>query len=93
MKSGDVLGEKIVNEYCEYLSLGIVNIINIFQPEIICIGGGVCNEGDLLLAPIRKVIEKERYSKYAKEQTKLCSALLGNDAGIIGAALLGCLCL
>ena len=93
MKSGDVLGEKIVNEYCEYLSLGIVNIINIFQPEIICIGGGVCNEGDLLLAPIRKVIEKERYSKYAKEQTKLCSALLGNDAGIIGAALLGCSCL
>ena len=93
MKFGDALGQKIVNEYCEYLALGIVNIVNIFQPEIICIGGGVCNEGDSLLNPIRKAIENERYSKYAKIQTKLCSASLGNDAGIIGAALLGRSCL
>ena len=88
MKLGDVLGQKIVEEYCGYLSLGIVNIVNIFQPEIICIGGGICNEGDLLIAPIRKAIKNERYSKYAKIQTKLCSALLGNEAGIIGAAFL-----
>lgn len=89
MKLGDIFGKKIVNEYCKYLALGIVNIVNIFQPEIICIGGGVCNEGNLLTAPIQKIIENERYSKHAKIQTKICSALLGNNAGIIGAAFLG----
>lgn len=90
MKKGDIIGEKIVNEYCRYLSLGIVNVINLFQPEIICIGGGICNEGNLLLDPIYKTVEKERYSVYATKQTRLCIASLGNDAGIIGAAFLGC---
>lgn len=88
MKQEDKLGKKIVDEYCKYLSLGLVNVINIFQPEIICIGGGVCKEGDWLLNPIRNYIEKERYSKNAKRQTKITTAELGNDAGIIGAAFL-----
>ena len=56
---------------------------------MICIGGGICNEGDWLLNPIREYVEKERYSKYAKNQTKICKATLSNDAGIIGAAFLG----
>lgn len=89
MKKGDKLGKEIVDEYCKYLSLGLVNIINIFQPEIVCIGGGVCKQGDWLLDPIRKYVKKERYSRYAKKQTKICKATLGNDAGIIGAAFLG----
>lgn len=89
MKKGDKLGKQIVDKYCKHLSLGLVNIINIFQPEVICIGGGICREGDLLLNPIREYIKKERYSKYATKQTKIYKATLGNDAGIIGAAFLG----
>jgi len=55
----------------------------------LCVGGGISNEGDNLLDPIREYVKKERYSKHAKKQTEICKAVLGNDAGIIGAALLG----
>lgn len=88
MYAGDEAGKEVVDSYLYYVSVGITNIINTFQPEVVCIGGGISNEGDNLLNPIRGYVEKERYSKYAKKQTKICKAVLGNDAGIIGAALL-----
>ena len=52
-------------------------------------GGGICNEGDTLLVPLKQKIEQDRYSKYSVHQSRLCVATLGNDAGIIGAAFLG----
>ena len=64
------------------------NIINIFQPDILCIGGGISNQGENLLAPLRTIVEKERYTKHNDKQTVICKASLGNDAGIIGAAFL-----
>nr|MCR4924990.1 ROK family protein [Clostridiales bacterium] len=67
---------------------GITNVINALQPEMVCVGGGISHEDETLLAPIRKYVEEERYSVFAKTQTKICRALLGNDSGIIGAALL-----
>ena len=70
------------------LSCGISNIVNTFQPDIVCVGGGVGNEKENLLAPVRKLLASERYSIHAKKQTRLLAAELGNDAGIIGAALL-----
>ena len=63
-------------------------MINIFQPDILCVGGGVGNEKENLLAPVRKIVATEIYSIHAKKQTKIVAATLGNDAGIIGAALL-----
>lgn len=90
MKKGDVAAEKVVSRYIYYVSAGIINIINALQPEILCIGGGISHEGENLLAPIRKHVERERYSIYATKQTKICAAELGNDAGIIGSALLDC---
>ena len=66
-----------------------INAVNIFQPDIVCLGGGVCNEGEALLEPLRKLIEKERYPVEQSHPFTLCKAQLGNDAGIIGAALLG----
>lgn len=88
MYEGDEAAKEVVDNYIYYVSVGVTNIINTFQPEVVCIGGGISNEGDNLLDPIRAHVEKERYSKYAKKQTKVCKAMLGNDAGIIGAALL-----
>ncbi|MDQ5983211.1 MAG: Glucokinase [Eubacteriales bacterium SKADARSKE-1] len=88
MRLGDELGKKIVNMYTNHLSCGLVNVVNIFQPDIIYIGGGVSNEGEMLLNPVRKYIERERYSKHAKKQTQIAIATLGNDAGVIGAALI-----
>ena len=86
-KQGDEAGLLIVSRYINYLGIGLSNVINIFQPELLIIGGGVCNEGDYLLNPIKECIEKNRYSRNIA-QTELKIAALGNDAGIIGAAML-----
>ena len=82
-------GIKVVDQYIKYVACGIINLVNALQPEIICVGGGICNEGETLLRPLRRYIEAERYSVYSKIQTKILKAELGNDAGIIGAAILG----
>ncbi len=89
MRKGDATGKAVVDEYINYLSCGLVNVINTFQPDILCIGGGISNERETLLAPVRAYIDKEQYAMNAKLKTKVCRAELGNDAGIIGAALLG----
>lgn len=88
MRAGDAAAKKVVDRYIYYVACGLINAINIFQPEIICIGGGISHEGETLLEPLRRHIKRERYSMYSKTQTKICVAQLGNDAGIIGAALL-----
>ncbi|MFR5876701.1 MAG: ROK family protein [Eubacterium sp.] len=89
MRRGDIAGIKVVNQYIKYVACGLINLVNALQPEIICVGGGICNEGETLLRPLRRYIESERYSVYSKIQTKIMKAELGNDAGIIGAAILG----
>jgi len=88
MRQGDETAKDVVAQYIYFVSAGIINIINALQPEIICVGGGIGHEGENLLEPIRKHVERERYSIYASKQTEICAAVLGNDAGIIGAALL-----
>lgn len=89
MRRGDAAGQAVVDRYIGYVACGVSNVINIFQPEILCIGGGISHEGETLLAPLRQIIEQERYSKYSERQTAICAAKLANDAGIIGAAFLG----
>lgn len=88
MRIGDKWGKEVVDTYIRYISVGTTNIVNTFQPEMICFGGGICNEGETLLAPIREHVARERYSKKQEVQTEICRATLGNDAGIIGAACL-----
>lgn len=88
-KAGDELGAQVVDKYIGYLACGLVNMINIFQPDVICIGGGISHEGENLTEPLNKITEAERYTKHNNKQTRICTAQLGNDAGIIGAALLG----
>ena len=89
MREGDAAAKEVVDRYIKYLAAGIANTINIFQPEVLCIGGGVCNEGDALMAPLREAVANEVYSKRSAKNTKLVRAALGNEAGIIGAAFLG----
>ena len=88
MRQKDAVGVAVVDTYIKYVAAGLTNLINIFQPEILCIGGGICNEGETLLRPLRRYVESERYSIYSEVQTKLMKAELGNDAGVIGAAIL-----
>jgi len=85
---GDEAGSRVVESYIGYLACAIANVVNIFQPEIISIGGGVCNQGDNLLLPLREIVKNEAYGSPEKNtEIKICT--LGNDAGMIGAALLG----
>lgn len=91
MRKGDKAASEVVDMYIAYLGAGIVNMINVFQPEVLVIGGGVCNEKEYLTKPLQEIIDREQYSRNNPEElkTKVKIAQLGNDAGIIGAAMLG----
>ena len=88
MRAGDEAATEVVNEYVKYLACGLTNIVNIFQPQIITIGGGIANEKETLLKPLIPLIRKEQYGGGIVESTEIRIAALGNDAGIIGAAML-----
>jgi glucokinase len=89
-RRGDSAGQEVVDRYVRYLAAGITNVINIFQPDIVCLGGGVCNEGENLLRPLTKLISEQVYSRESSDKnSKIAICELGNDAGIIGAALCG----
>lgn len=88
MRLGDAAAKEVVDKYIYYLAIGLVNVINIFQPEVLVIGGGICNEKNYLLDPLMKYIDSEQYSRTNPNRTKIKIAELGNDAGIIGAAML-----
>ncbi len=89
MRAGDPAAKAVVDKYIKYLAAGITNTINIFQPDVLCIGGGVCNEGDPLLLPMKAIVKEEVYTRNSDKNTEIVIASLGNDAGIIGAAFLG----
>lgn len=89
MRAGDKYAKDVVDKYIKYLAAGITNTINIFQPDVLCIGGGVCNEGDPLLLPVKALVKQEVYTRDSEKNTEVVLAKLGNDAGIIGAAFLG----
>lgn len=89
MRAGCPVGTAVVEKYVENFATGITNIINIFQPEMVVIGGGVSKEGKPFTDMIMKYVSKERYGENTGlPKTTLCTAVLGNDAGVIGAALL-----
>lgn len=85
---GDPAAGRVLAEFTEALGCGITSLVNIFQPDVLCVGGGIANAGEVLLAPAREILDREDYAKYYARRTRLCRAELGNDAGLIGAALL-----
>ena len=90
MRRGDSAARAVVDQYLRYLADGLSNLVNIFQPEVICLGGGVSHERDEdLLAPLQTMVLDQCFGREADRHTRIVKAKLGNDAGIIGAALLG----
>lgn len=89
MRQGDELGKSLVETYIKYLAAGIANVINVFQPDILAIGGGVSNEGEALLTPLKEQVARQIYTKNLGKNTEIVTCRLANHAGIIGAALLG----
>ena len=85
---GDAAAGRVIDEYVDYLGCGVASLVNIFQPEVFCIGGGPSAQGETLMAPVRYILNREDYARNSVHRTRLVRAALGNDAGIIGAALL-----
>lgn len=85
-KKGDVVAQQVVDRYVKYVADGVTDMINIFQPEILVIGGGISREGEYLVEPVRKYVEEYGYNKGLIPITKIQAATLLNDAGIVGAA-------
>ena len=88
MRQGDKAGKAVVDKYINYIAVGIANNINIFQPDVICIGGGVSKEGDNLIIPITEFVNGDNFARNIEKKALVKTADLGNDAGIIGAAYL-----
>ena len=88
-KQGDQIGESVVRQYIKYIAEGLINVLNTLMPEVLVIGGGVCKEGEYLLKPLRELIKEGVYSGDSIPQSTLKTAQMGNDAGIVGAAMLG----
>lgn len=87
---GDAAAQELCGTYVTYLAAGVTNLVNILQPEAVAIGGGVAGAPDaLLLNPLRALVQQECYARHAGWLPRILRAELGNDAGIIGAALLG----
>jgi len=82
----DPVALAMLEKYAEFVGSGIIDIVNIFQPEVLAVGGGISAFGDLLLDPVRRYVEKYDYNKYLPK-CRIVKATLENDAGIIGAAL------
>ena len=85
-RRGDKAALALVDEYVSYLCCGIVNVINMLQPEVLCLGGGISNEGDGLMIPLQKKIDGEVFVRGIGRSTEIRIAKLANDAGLIGAA-------
>lgn len=85
--AGDALAQKVFSDYCDYLACGLANLVNVFQPDSIVIGGGVAGYGEKLFVPLRERVHAQQFH-VSPEGTPIRGAALGNDAGIIGAALL-----
>ena len=93
MKAGDKVAAELVDRYTDYLADGLANVINTFMPEVLVVGGGVCNEGDPLLIPMREKTMSRPYFGPGVKKTEIRLAEMGNDAGIVGAAMMGKACL
>ena len=89
-RRGDPVGQQVCDEYVDYLACGVVNVVNIFQPDTLAIGGGVSNEAEeQLLLPVQQRVARESIPCGRDRRTRIVKAELGNRAGLIGAALLG----
>ena len=86
---GDAAAQAVVDSYIHYLAVGVANLINIFFPEVIGLSGGVANQGENLLKPLRAAVEPMTFGhSFAKKHTRITTCTLGYRAGVIGAALL-----
>ena len=87
-RQNDEIGKQLVDEYIEYVSIGLINLIQILHPQAFIIGGGVSNEGKDFIQPLNHRVNKFVQDNNIYPQVEIKKAILGNTAGMIGAASL-----
>lgn len=87
-RKGDKEAQRVRDEWIEEVAIGITDMVNIFQPKKLVIGGAISKEGDTILNPVREYVEKYSYDVGSLERTIIKASDIGGDAGIIGAAFL-----
>lgn len=87
-KLGDTAGLEVVEQYTKYVGEGLVDLVNLFRPEAVIVGGGVSNESEYLMRPLNDYVAKNTFGSTRIQSPQVVKATLGNDAGIIGAAFL-----
>ena len=83
----DAVAQELFDRYVHYLAVGIGNLVAIVQPDRIVVGGGIAGQGERLLKPVRDLVYRDLMKAEGRE-TEIVAATAGNDAGIIGAAML-----
>lgn len=87
-KDTDSAAKAVVDNYIQMLACGITNYANVFRPEAVILGGGVCNEGEALTAPLQQILDNDIFGKDKGPSVKILTATLGNSAGLLGAVAL-----
>lgn len=87
-EQGDEIAKQVLQKWMNYVGCGVANVVNTFEPEVVCIGGGVSNQGEVLLGPVRAYVEKETHNITTGKCPEIRACVLRNDAGVIGAAAL-----
>ncbi len=84
----DVTAKNVVDKYIKHLACGIINIVNIFRPQVVMLGGGVSEQGERLTIPVQEYLDNEIFAGMTYAPVKVVKATLGNKAGVFGAAAL-----
>ena len=84
----DTAAKSVVDNYVSHLACGITNLVNIFRPQVVMLGGGVSNQKENLTQPLQKILDKELFAGQSYAPVKIVTASLGNKAGAFGAAAL-----
>ena len=87
-KEVDVYAKEVVDNYIEKLACGITNYANIFRPQAVVLGGGVCAQGDNLIRPLQKILDRGIFAGELGPKCEVRIATLENSAGILGAVAL-----
>ena len=87
-KDTDEFAKEVVEKYIDDLATGITSLVNIFRPEVVLLGGGVCAQGDNLVIPLQRKVNKGMFAGEVGPESKILIATLGNTAGTLGAACL-----
>ena len=84
----DETARGIVDWYVTYLACGITNLVNVFRPQVVMLGGGVSEQGEKLTEPVQKLVAREIFAGMSFAPVKVVKATLGSKAGAFGAAAL-----